>query len=475
MYDLLIKNAVIVTVDPKHTVYQNGYIAVKGDSIAEIGPMEQLCENAAAAKVIDAQGKAVLPGLIDGHGHGGHCLTKTLGDQYHAWDDMAEEIYFHYTDDNFWYAEAALAAAERLKFGITTGVSMIASTPRSDRLEILEAHFEGALKTGIRELSGIGFSDGPWPKHPHIYVDGMRKETDLTPEQVVQNTERAVKELNGKHPRQKCIVAPGNLTPRADDTPEFAAWKNREMARIAHEYGVALHTHARTGGIQFTYDTTPEFFGPTTSLTHSTGLTPSEIDIIAKTGAVVFHGPTTRANIRSRCPVYEILRAGGEVVIVTDGTAPDRSYDIWRDMKVFQVIHRLNENDSRLAPPGRVLEMCTIRAARALGIDSYTGSLEVGKRADIIIVNTEQPHLAPFNILPEARLVYHAQGQDVETVIVDGQIMMENRVMLSCDEKRILDDARDAQKTLFERLGSEKLAKYTTFKGMYDLEAETIY
>ncbi|MBQ2326642.1 MAG: amidohydrolase family protein, partial [Clostridia bacterium] len=109
------------------------------------------------------------------------------------------------------------------------------------------------------------------------------------------------------------------------------------------------------------------------------------------------------------------------------------------------------------------------------GIDSYTGSLEVGKRADIIIVNTEQPHLAPFNILPEARLVYHAQGQDVETVIVDGQIMMENRVMLSCDEKRILDDARDAQKTLFERLGSEKLAKYTTFKGMYDLEAETIY
>ena len=147
-------------------------------------------------KTIDAKGKAVLPGLIDGHGHGGHCLTRTLGDQYTDWDAMAEEIYFHYTDDNFWYAEAALGAAERLKFGITTAVSMIASTPRSDRLEILQAHFDGALKTGIRELSGIGFSDGPWPKHPHIYENGVRKETILTPEQVVENTEKAVKTFN---------------------------------------------------------------------------------------------------------------------------------------------------------------------------------------------------------------------------------------------------------------------------------------
>ncbi|MBR4875311.1 MAG: amidohydrolase, partial [Clostridia bacterium] len=111
MYDLLIRNAVIVTVDPQHRVFENGYIAVRGNTIAAIGAMEELPEEVQAAKVIDAKGKAVLPGLIDGHGHGGHCLTRTLGDQYANWDDMAEEIYFHYTDDDFWYAEAALAAA----------------------------------------------------------------------------------------------------------------------------------------------------------------------------------------------------------------------------------------------------------------------------------------------------------------------------------------------------------------------------
>lgn len=476
MFDLLIKNAVIVTVDPDHTVYKNGYIAVKGTDIAEIGDMANLAEGITAARVIDADGRAVMPGLVDGHGHGGHCLIRGLGDQFDAWDEMAQEIYFRYTDDDFWYAEAALAAAERLKFGITTAASMVSSTPRPDRVEILEAHFDGALKTGIRELAGIGFCDGPWPKHPRVFENGAFVEKTLTPEQVVENTERAVKTLNGKHPRQKCIVAPGNITPWGDDTPEFAAWKNREMARIANEYGVAFHTHAKAGGIQFAYDTTPELFGPTTSLTHSTGLSESEIEIVAKTGAVIFHGPTTRANISVRCPVYEVLRAGGEVVIVTDGTAPDRSYDIWRDMKVFQVIHRINEHDSRLAPPGRVLEMTTIRAARALGVDKITGSLEVGKRADIIMINTKQPHLAPFgSATPEARLVYHAQGQDVDTVIVEGQIMMENRVMLNCDEARILADAEAAQKKLFERIGPEKMARYSANDGLYDLAAKTTY
>ena len=122
MYDILIKNAVVITVDPEHHVYNRGFVAVKGDSIAAIGPMEKL-EDVDAARVIDAEGKAVMPGLIDGHGHGGHCLTRTLGDQLEQWDAMAEDIYFRHTDDFFWYAEAALAAAERVKFGTLTGTA----------------------------------------------------------------------------------------------------------------------------------------------------------------------------------------------------------------------------------------------------------------------------------------------------------------------------------------------------------------
>ena len=113
------------------------------------------------------------------------------------------------------------------------------------------------------------------------------------------------------------------------------------------------------------------------------GITEEEVKILAATGAVIFHGPAPRANVKSRCPVYDLLRAGAEVAIVTDGTAPDRSFDIWRDMKMFQVIHRIHEHDT---------------------------------------------YLALFGIMPVQRLVYHAQGNDVDTVIVDGEVMMEGRI-----------------------------------------------
>ncbi|HZW49777.1 MAG TPA: amidohydrolase family protein [Bacillota bacterium] len=479
MFDILIKNATVITLDAQHRVFQHGYIAVIGDSIAEIGPMESMPRRVETKKTIDAEGLAVMPGLIDGHGHAGHCLIKTFAEQNDTanppgwWGSMAEDIYYHYTDDFFWYAEGALAAAERLKFGITTGVSMLGSTPRPDRLENLASHFEGARKTGLRQISGIGSCDGPWPKKPWVWQNDRHQEYEFTPEQMVENTEKAVMTLNGKHKRQICIVAPGSMGINEDkgDTREFCIWKNKQMGRIAKEYNVPLHTHIYGGGVQFIYDTTPELLGPTTSLTHATGLSENEIKILAETGAVLFHGPTTRANIKNRCPVYEVLRAGGEVVIVTDGTAPDRSYDIWRDMKVFQVIHRAHENDPLLAPPGRVLEMCTIRAARALGIDKMTGSLEIGKRADIIIINTKQPHLAPFGIMPVQRLVYHAQGQDVDTVIVDGEIMMENRKMLACDEKQILTDAEQAFHELCNRLGSEKVNAITAYGDIYGIMA----
>lgn len=474
MFDLLIKNAAVITVDPAHHIYQPGYVAVQGDRIAAVGPMEELPADAAAERVIDADGLCVMPGLVDGHAHAGHTLTKTLGEGNDNqtseawWGQMAEDIYYHYTDEFFWYAEGALAAAERIKFGITTGVSMLGSTPRPDDPALLQAHFDGSLKTGIRQISGIGSCDGPWPKHPWVWNGDTCKETELTPEQMVANTEKAVKELNGKHPRQICIPTPGGMgfNPKAE-TREFAIWKNQNMARIAKEFGTPLHTHLYGGGIEFVYDTTPEALGPTTSLTHCTGLTERDIQILAETGTCLFHGPTTRANIKKRCPVYEVLRAGGNVAIVTDATSPDRSYDIWRDMKIFQVIHRAHENDTRLAPVGKVLEMCTMVPARALGLDKEIGSLEKGKKADIIIINTKQPHLAPFGIMPLHRVVYHAQGNDVDTVIVDGQIMMEGRKLLCCDEDRILEDAGKAFDTMRARIGEEKFAAFMA----YDTEA----
>ena len=138
-------------VDGEHHLYDKGYIGVEGDTIAAIGPMEELGERT-AARVIDCKGHAILPGLVDGHGHGGHCLIRTLGEHLDdGWEEMAETIYYRCTDPEFWRAEGALAAAERLKFGTTTAVSMVGSTPRVDSILPVQANLEDVYKRQVQD------------------------------------------------------------------------------------------------------------------------------------------------------------------------------------------------------------------------------------------------------------------------------------------------------------------------------------
>jgi len=187
-------------------------------------------------------------------------------------------------------------------------------------------------------------------------------------------------------------------------------------------------------------------------LSHSTDLSDEEIRIIADTGTHVVHNPSAVASIRGRCPVPELLDAGASVVLGSDATAPDRSGDMFRHMQQCMHYHRRHFRDPDVLPPGKVLEMVTIDAARALGLDNEIGSIEAGKKADVILVDLFKPHTYPFQ-MPLYRTIYFANGNDVDTVIVDGRILMRHREVLSVDERTVLEAAQKEADLALERSG----------------------
>lgn len=455
MFELLVKNALIITVDQKHTIYKNGFMASKDGKIAMIGDMADMPENIQAEKVIDACGNALLPGLIDTHGHGGHCLMKTLGEHLNnGWEPMAEDIYHNYTDSDFWYAEAALASAERVKFGVTTGVSMIGNTARLGDLDIIEAHIEGTLKTGIRHMTGVGCPNPKWNKPARKWLSRDRyEEYEVTPETAFEFTPKAMKKFVGKYDKCDFVVMPSRMGRDRLNPDELNIRQNKAMFELAQEYGTVIHSHSFSGDMNFMMETSPEVFKNRMFLAHCTGMLPEEWDIMAANPVSVCHGPSTNANVRVRCPAVEMLEKGVNVVVATDGTAPDRNFDLLKDIKLFQFLHQGFFHDAGILQAGLVLEMITIRAAKAMGKEKEIGSLEIGKNADAIIINCRQPHLAPWGVMPVQRIVNHAEGGDVSHTIVGGKVIMENRVLTQTSEEQIISDAEKAFDLMCERSG----------------------
>jgi cytosine/adenosine deaminase-related metal-dependent hydrolase len=157
--------------------------------------------------------------------------------------------------------------------------------------------------------------------------------------------------------------------------------------------------------------------------------------------------------------VPELLDAGVTVMLGSDGTAPDRGYDMFRHMWQCMHYHRRHFRDTGVLPPGKVLEMATIDAARALGLDRDIGSLETGKRADVILVDLAKPHLYPLN-MPVYRVMYFANGADVDTVLVDGKVLMEGRKVLTVNEADVLESAQQEAERMLDRTGLRHLTEF---------------
>ena len=449
-WDLVVENGTVVTMDPERRVLRGGSIGVAGGRIvAVVGPGEEL---PAAGRWIDASGMIVLPGIVDTHAHAGHCLTRGLGDGWESgpWIELMTTVYDHASDEAFWRAESRLAALERLKFGVTTSLSMTGSAPRIDDPRYALASSSGYAALGLRHVVATGPTGVRWPQRYTDRSVGSPRPVELDLDAALRATGdvlAAVRDLGNE--RISAVLAPAYLMPGQRERPETVA-QLRGLVELLGRHGVGFHSHAFARQIADAHAIAPELFGPHASLAHCAGISMEEVALLAETGTAISHGPLTHAYAEARCPVVEALEAGVNVVVSTDGTAPDRSFDLIAQARVAAQLQRVHDHDTTLLPAGRLLAMITVDAARAIGMDAQVGSIEVGKRADLILLDARQAHLAP-EILAPLRVVGHATGQDVDTVIVGGEVLMEGRVVAGVDEDAILADARDALMATLER------------------------
>jgi cytosine/adenosine deaminase-related metal-dependent hydrolase len=459
---LLVTEGLVVTMDPARRVIAGGAVLIEGGRIAAVGETAALRAAHPGVAELNAHGKAVLPGLIDVHAHAGHTLVKTMGGGDSArWTESVEAIYPRGATPEFWGADGALAALERLKAGVTTGLSVFgAYGSRTDEAAHALAHTAAYRRVGVRSVVCPGASPPPYP-NSFIRWDGATPtERAITLDHQLRVCEELVAALHdGEGARSRVMLcAPVAFSGRPGVTEELArAYDDtaRQVRALSRSLRVGFTQDGHKGGT-VRAAAAAGLLGPDALLSHCIDLHEDEIRLIAETDTKVAHNPSANFSIIGRCPAIELMAAGATVAIASDGTAPDRSFDMFRHMFQAMHYHRRHFRDPKVLPPGQALAMITCDAARALGMAEEIGSLEVGKRADIAIVALRQPHLWPGD-MPLFRLVCFAVGSDVETVLVGGRVVMAGRQVLTVEEDAVLEDATREISLAVQRTGLQAM------------------
>ncbi|MEM3515008.1 MAG: amidohydrolase, partial [Candidatus Hadarchaeum sp.] len=242
----------------------------------------------------------------------------------------------------------------------------------------------------------------------------------------------------------------------------------QKVKELAKEFGVGIHIHLaesseevkqtteKYGKRPVEYLNSIGFLGPEVLAAHCIWVTDKEIKLLKDNGVKPVHNPTSNMKMGSGiAPVPEMLASGIPVALGTDGAASNNSLDMFKEMKLASLLAKARRLDPTVLPAMKALEMATINGAAALGLQAELGSLEVGKKADLIIVDLRKPHLSPMHDIV-SHLVYSASGSDVDTVIVDGKILMEKGEVLTLDEEKVLELAQRTSDDLVSRLGGDR-------------------
>lgn len=431
--DLLIANGTVITMDGQDSVIKNGAVAVKGENIVAVGKEGELTAFK-ASKIIDADGGIIMPGLINSHTHAAMTIFRGLADDLPLMTWLNDHIFpaeAGLTPEKV-YDGALLACAEMILSGTTCFCDMY----------LFEDHVAQAAKeAGMRAVVGEVLFDFPSPNYGSI-------------EKGFAYTEMLVEKYRNDpliniavEPHSPYLCAPGLL-----QKASLLAQKN-DLLLVIH----VSETKSEISEINEKYGLTPVGFLASLGVLssnllacHCVHLTEDDIALLKKHDVKVAHNPESNMKLASGiAPVPELLKQGICVGIGTDGCASNNNLNLFHEMSMAAKLGKVFTHDPAVMDAKSVLRMATIGSARALGLSGITGSLETGKKADIIILDTHKPHLTPM-YSPVSHLVYAARGSDVTSSVINGKLIMEDRILLSFDISKaagkVMEIAKDIGK-----------------------------
>ena len=423
-FDLAIAGGTLVTLSSRMDIIENASIGISGGRIALVDTNRTL----AADRIIDARGGLILPGLVNTHTHLPMVCFRGLADDLPLMDWLHHHIFpmeARFVNKQMVRDGAMLAIAEMILSGTTTCC---------DGYFFENQIAEAALAGGMRAVAAQGFADSATPDHPQ-YEKMMAAAGRFV--------ERWLPHAPMITPAFFCH-SPYTCSPRTLVNVKAAAreagilylthlLENRdEIDTIEKRYGRKPVTHLHHLGV----------LDDRTVAVHCNWMSPEDIALFADLGVSVSHNPASSMKLAAGvAPIPLMLEKGIAVGLGTDGSASNNDLDLFQEMDLSAKVHKATLLDPTVMSAETVLKMATIEGARVLGMDRLIGSVEVGKQADIIILDMNQPHLTPlYN--PYSQIVYAARGGDVKTSIIDGKPVMENRRLLTMDLPAVMERVR---------------------------------
>ncbi|HUU41366.1 MAG TPA: amidohydrolase [Desulfatiglandales bacterium] len=422
--DLLVHNGTILTMDKQNKIISNGFLAISENTIRHIG--EDKRGSVTATTELDAEGGLILPGLINSHTHAAMTLFRGLADDLPLMEWLNNYIFpvEGKMDADFVRVGTLLACAEMIMSGTTTFCDMYLFEQ-----EVAKA----AKEAGMRCLVGEVLYDFPSPNYGNI-DKGLEYTESLI--QKWQN-DSLVSIAVEPHSLYTCdpelLIAANNLALKYS-VPLIihVAETLTEVREVKKRYGKRPFEHLHSLGI----------LGKHLIADHCVHIDADDIKLMVEYEVKAVDNPESNMKLASGIsPVPKMLAQGLSVGLGTDGCASNNNLDLFGEMDMAAKVHKIQDMDPTVMNAVQVLRMATIEGAKVLGIQDLTGSLEVGKRADILVVDINKPHLTPmYN--PYSHLVYAARGHDVKHSIIDGKLVMKNRKLLTLDVADIIEKAK---------------------------------